>query len=395
MNGLLKEISLLSRADTDCAKWDGLSDTFGQEDLLPLWVADMDFKVAPCIREALHKAVDQGAFGYYQLPDRFLDSVIRWEETRHGTPLRREWLRTTPGVVTGLYHLVRAITQPGDGILVQPPVYYPFYRIIRQTGRTVVCNFLKEEKGVYTLDLADFEAKLRTGQVKVFLLCSPHNPVGRVWTRQELKAMLDLCRRYGVQVVADEIHHDIIMPGFAHIPAATLWEGEGKPITFFSASKTFNLAAMKNSILVLPEEAQREKFDRFEKELGTGLGSTLDYIAVTAAFEGGGPWLDTVLAEIWGNYRFMKQELEEIPGIVVSSLEGSYLMWIDLGAHVSRENIRSFIQDTCRIAPDYGHWFFPEECDDCHIRLNLAAPRETIRKAAEQLKTALTQALGR
>ena len=395
MDELLKEISLPSRANTDCAKWDGLSDTFGQEDLLPLWVADMDFKVAPCIREALHEAVDQGAFGYYQLPAHFLDSVIRWEEIRHGNTLRREWLRTTPGVVTGLYHLVRAITQPGDGIMVQPPVYYPFYRIIRQTGRTVVCNFLKEDKGVYTLDLEDFEEKLKSGQVKVFLLCSPHNPVGRVWTRQELKAMLDLCKAYGVQVVADEIHHDIIMPGYEHIPSATLWEGEGKPITFFSASKTFNLAAMKNSILVLPEEAQREKFDRFEKELGTGLGSTLDYIAVTAAFEGGAPWLDTVLAEIWGNYRFMKRELEGIPGVVVSPLEGSYLMWIDLGAHVSRENIRSFIQDICRIAPDYGHWFFPEECDDCHIRLNLAAPHETIRKAAEQLKTALTQALGR
>lgn len=394
MEELRKEISLLSRANTDCAKWDGLSFTFGQEDLLPLWVADMDFKVAPCIRQALHEAVDQGAFGYYQIPDRFYDSVLTWEQTRHDNLLQREWLRTTPGVVTGLYHLVRALTQPGDGVMVQPPVYYPFYRVVRQTGRTVICNHLKEDRGVYTLDLEDFKAKLRTGEVKVFLLCSPHNPVGRVWTRKELKSMLDICKEYGVQVVADEIHHDIIMPGHTHIPAASLWEGEGKPITFFSASKTFNLAAMKNSILVLPEEAQREKFDQFEKELGTGLGSTMDYIAVMAAFAGGAPWLDTVLDEIWGNYQFMKQELEEIPGVVVSPLEGSYLMWIDLGAHVSRENMQSFVQDTCRIAPDYGHWFFPEESDDCHIRLNLAAPRETIRKAAEQIKTALNHVLG-
>ena len=394
MDELLKEISLFSRANTDCAKWDGLQFTFGQEDLLPLWVADMDFKAAPCIREALHAAVDQGAFGYYQLPDRFYDSVLNWEMTRHSNPLQKEWIRTTPGVVTGLYHLIRAITQPGDGVMIQPPVYYPFYRVIRQTSRTVICNYLKEEKGVYTPDLADFEEKLKSGQVKVFLLCSPHNPVGRVWTREELKAMLELCKQYGVQVVADEIHHDIIMPGHTHIPAASLWEGEGKPITFFSASKTFNLAAMKNSILVLPEEAQREKFDQFEKELGTGLGSTLDYIAVMAAFEDGAPWLETVLEEIWKNYQFMKQELEAIPSIVVSPLEGSYLMWIDLSAHVSRDNIQSFVQDTCRIAPDYGHWFFPEESNDCHIRLNLAAPHETIRKAAEQIKTALTRVLG-
>ena len=325
MDELLKEISLSSRANTDCAKWDGLQFTFGQEDLLPLWVADMDFKAAPCIRQALHEAVDQGAFGYYQIPDRFYDSVLSWELTRHSNPLQKEWIRTTPGVVTGLYHLIRAITQPGDGVMIQPPVYYPFYRVIRQTSRTVICNYLKEEKGVYTLDLADFEEKLKSGQVKVFLLCSPHNPVGRVWTREELKAMLELCKQYGVQVVADEIHHDIIMPGHTHIPAASLWEGEGKPITFFSASKTFNLAAMKNSILVLPEEAQREKFDQFEKELGTGLGSTLDYIAVMAAFEGGAPWLEIVLEEIWKNYQFMKQELEAIPGIGKAKAKALFL----------------------------------------------------------------------
>lgn len=391
----LQEISLSSRKGTDCAKWDGLTLTFGQDDLLPLWVADMDFKTPQCVREALHQAADQGVFGYYQIPDRFYDSVLAWEQTRHDNHLKREWLRTTPGVVTGLYHLLHALTQPGDAVLVQTPVYYPFYRVIRQTGRKAVYNPLLEQEGVYTIDLADFEKKLIEEEVKVFLLCSPHNPVGRVWTREELEGMLACCRRHRVQVVADEIHHDLIMPGHTHIPAHSLWEGEGTPITFFSASKTFNLAGMKNSILVLPEQNQREKYDAFETSLGTGLGSTLDYLAVAAAFSGGGPWLDTVLDEIWGNYQWMKERLAPFAGVTVSPLEGTYLMWVGLGDTVARKDLHDFIQKQCRIAPDYGHWFFPENeaSNDTHIRLNLAAPRATIQKAADQLVCAL-QAIG-
>ncbi len=388
---LLQEISLLDRSHTDCAKWDGLDFTFHQEGLLPLWVADMDFKAPPCVRDALHQAVDQGIFGYYQLPDRFYASVLAWEKTRHDNILEKDWIRTTSGVVAGLFHVVQALTQPGDAIMVQTPVYYPFYRVINHTGRKGVYQPLVEDHGRYTVDLADFERRLTEEQVKVFLLCSPHNPVGRVWTRAELKGMLDCCRKHGVQVVADEIHHDLIMPGHTHIPALRLWEGENRPITFFSASKTFNLAGMKNSVLVLPEQHQREAFDALEKSLGTGAGSTLDYLAVMAAFEGGLPWLETVLEEIWGNYQLMKEALAPIDGVTVTPLEGTYLMWVDLGGRVSRQDLHTFVQDRCGIAPDYGHWFFPEneDSDDTHIRLNLAAPRQTIRRAADQLVKAL------
>lgn len=393
----MDEIGLLSRRNTDCAKWDSLGETFGREDLLPLWVADMDFKSPQCVRQALHRAVDQGVFGYYQIPDRYYESILRWERERHNNPLQREWLRTTSGVVSGLFHLVGALTNPGDAIMVQTPVYYPFYRIIRHTGRQAVYQPLVMEQGRYTVDLADFERKLAENDVKIFLLCSPHNPVGRVWSREELTGMLDCCRRHGVQVVADEIHHDIILPGHTHIPALSLWEGERKPITFFSASKTFNLAGMKNSILVIPQKEQREKFDAFEKELGTGPGSTLDYVAVTAAFEEGAPWLETVLAEIQGNERLMREALAPFDGITVSPLEGTYLLWVDLGGMVSREGLHTFVQDQCGIAPDYGHWFFPENeaSPDTHIRLNLAAPRATIRRAADQITAALQRIRGR
>ena len=394
---LMQEIRLFSRKDTDCAKWDSLRETFNQEDLLPMWVADMDFKAPQCVRQALHQAVDQGVFGYYQVPDRYYDSILTWEKLRHNNHLEKEWIRNTPGVVAGLFHLVRALTQPGDAVMVQTPVYYPFYRVINHTGRKPVYQPLIQEKGTYTIDLADFEQKIIHNDVKIFLLCSPHNPVGRVWRKEELEGMLNCCRRHGVQVVADEIHHDLIMPGHAHIPAASLWEGENKPITFFSASKTFNLAGMKNSILVIPQEEQREKFDAFEKKLGTGLGSTLDFVAVTAAFEEGSPWLDAVLAEIQGNYQLMRDALSQFEGVTVSPLEGTYLMWMDLGGMVSRQDLHDFVQNKCAIAPDYGHWFFPENelSDDTHIRLNLAAPRRTIQRAADQITAALKDVQGK
>lgn len=390
---LLQEISLLSRKNTDCVKWDALPENFGQEDLLPLWVADMDFKTPQCVRQALRQAVDQGVFGYYRIPDRYYDSILSWEKTRHGTQLERSWLRTTSGVVSGLFHLIRALTQPGDGVLLQTPVYYPFFRVVRHTGRRLVCSPLREENGVYTVDLEAFDRTLRDNDVKVFLLCSPHNPVGRVWTRKELAGMLDCCRRHHVQVVADEIHHDLIMPGHTHLSASSLWEGEDKPITFFSASKTFNLAGMKNSVLVIPQKKLRDQFDQFEKELGTGPGSTLDYVAVAAAFSEGGPWLDAVLEEIQGNYQLMKDTLSRFPGVTVSPLEGTYLMWVDLKGVASQEQLRAFVQEKCRIAPDYGHWFYPEKNEDVHIRLNLAAPRQTIQQAARQLEQALEDVL--
>lgn len=205
--------------------------------------------------------------------------------------------------------------------------------------------------------------------------------------------MLDCCRRHHVQVVADEIHHDLIMPGHTHLSASSLWEGEDKPITFFSASKTFNLAGMKNSVLVIPQKKLRDQFDQFEKELGTGPGSTLDYVAVAAAFSEGGPWLDAVLEEIQGNYQLMKDTLSRFPGVTVSPLEGTYLMWVDLKGVVSQEQLRAFVQEKCRIAPDYGHWFYPEKNEDVHIRLNLAAPRQTIQQAARQLEQALEDVL--
>lgn len=395
MDHVLQEAALPDRSGTDSLKWDALAGTFGREDLLPLWVADMDFKTPPCVREALHQAVDQGAFGYYKVPQRFYDSILTWEETRHGVRWEQDWIRTTNGVVSGLFHLVQAVTEPGAGILLLTPVYYPFYSIIEKTGRRTVCCPLREERGIYTVDMAAFEETIRKEKPDFFLLCSPHNPVGRVWTREELTAMLDCCRRHRVRVIADEIHHDLILPGHTHVSAASLWEGEGKPITFFSASKTFNLAGMKNSILMLPDAGLRRRFDDFEAALGGGGCSTLDYVAVTAAFEGGEAWLEALIEQIKENEALLREALAPYP-VTVSPLEGTYLLWLDLGEVISREALRPFILDTCQIAPDFGSWFYPKDGETgAHIRLNLAAPRETILEAARRLVQGIRNAPGR
>ena len=396
MDNILRETALPDRGGTDSLKWDALAETFGREDLLPLWVADMDFKTPLCVREALHRAVDHGAFGYYKTPRRFHDSILAWEETRHGTRWERDWIRTTNGVVSGLFHLVQAVTEPGDGILLLTPVYYPFFKVIRGTGRRPVFCPLREEAGFYTVDMDEFEKTIRAESPAFFLLCSPHNPVGRVWTRDELAAMTDCCCRYGVQMISDEIHHDLILPGHTHLSAAALWEGQGKPITFFSASKTFNLAGMKSSVLMIPDEGMRKRFDDFEAALGGGGCSTLDYVAVTAAFEGGGPWLDALLKEIEGNFRLMQEALSPFEGAVVSPLEGTYLLWVDLGGVTKPDRLKDLIEETCRIAPDYGHWFYPGGKDTgAHIRLNLAAPRQTIETAARRLVHGIRNAPGR
>ena len=279
-----------SRVGMESAKWDAIGPNPAQG-VVPLSVADMELLSPPEIIEELKSTAEFGMWGYTWWGQRYADAVKHWLSTRHGWDIQKDWIIQTNGVVQTLYASVRAFTQPGDQVILFPPVYYPFYRVIRNTGRRAVYHPLTERNGIYTVDLEQFEQTIVAQRPKLFLLCSPHNPVGRVWREEELRGMLACCQRHQVQVVSDEIHHDILMPGHRHCSATRLWQGEGKPITFFSSSKTFNLAGMKNSILVLPEEAQREQFDAFQRKLGISEGSTLDYVAVTAAFLGGKEWL--------------------------------------------------------------------------------------------------------
>lgn len=385
----MSQVIYKDRLGTDCNKWDGCEEKFGDENLLPLWVADMDFEAPSCVKQALKEYVDFGVFGYYQIPNRYYEAFINWEKTYHDYDVKKEWIRFAPGVVPAFNWLIHILTNERDGVLITPPVYYPFKDAVVNNNRTLVESPLMRLEDHYELDYEDFERKIKEQNVKLFIFCTPHNPVGRVWKRDEIVKALDICKKYGVYVIADEIHQDIIMDGYQKVTAAATGNYDEIMVTLTAATKTFNLAGCQNSIVVIPNESLRKRYDDYLTRLRITGGNAFGYIAVQSAYEGGRKWLDEVLNIIEENYHLMKSILEEkLPKVWIPKLEGTYLMWIDLGAYVSADEIESVIQKDCGLAVDYGSWFGGESYGT-FIRVNLATREENIRLAAEKIVEAL------
>ena len=385
----MSQVIYKDRLGTDCNKWDGCEEKFGDEHLLPLWVADMDFEAPSCVKQALKEYVDFGVFGYYQIPNRYYEAFINWEKTYHDYDVKKEWIRFAPGVVPAFNWLIHILTNEQDGVLITPPVYYPFKDAVVNNNRTLVESPLMRLEDHYELDYEDFERKIKEQNVKLFIFCTPHNPVGRVWKKEEIVKVLDICKKYGVYVIADEIHQDIIMDGYQKVTAAATGNYDEIMVTLTAATKTFNLAGCQNSIVVIPNESLRKRYDDYLTRLRITGGNAFGYIAVQSAYEGGRAWLDEVLNIIEENYQLMKSILEEkLPKVWIPKLEGTYLMWIDLGAYVSADEIESVIQKACGLAVDYGSWF-GGEAYGTFIRVNLATREENIRLAAEKIVEAL------
>lgn len=385
----MSQVIYKDRLGTDCNKWDGCEEKFGDENLLPLWVADMDFEAPSCVKQALKKYVDFGVFGYYQIPNRYYEAFINWEKTYHDYDVKKEWIRFAPGVVPAFNWLIHILTNERDGVLITPPVYYPFKDAVVNNNRTLVESPLMRLEDHYELDYEDFERKIKEQNVKLFIFCTPHNPVGRVWKKEEIVKVLDICKKYGVYVIADEIHQDIIMDGYQKVTAAATGNYDEIMVTLTAATKTFNLAGCQNSIVVIPNESLRKRYDDYLTRLRITGGNAFGYIAVQSAYDGGRKWLDEVLNIIEENYHLMKSILEEkLPKVWIPKLEGTYLMWIDLGAYVSADEIESVIQKDCGLAVDYGSWFGGESYGT-FIRVNLATREENIRLAAEKIVEAL------
>lgn len=381
----MSQVIYKDRFGTDCNKWDGCEEKFGDEHLLPLWVADMDFEAPSCVKQALKEYVDFGVFGYYQIPNRYYEAFINWEKTYHDYDVKKEWIRFAPGVVPAFNWLIHILTNEQDGVLITPPVYYPFKDAVVNNNRTLIESPLMRLEDHYELDYEDFERKIKEQNVKLFIFCTPHNPVGRVWKKEEIVKVLDICKKYGVYVIADEIHQDIIMDGYQKVTAAATGNYDEIMVTLTAATKTFNLAGCQNSIVVIPNESLRKRYDDYLTRLRITGGNAFGYIAVQSAYEGGRKWLDEVLNIIEENYHLMKSILEEkLPKVWISKLEGTYLMWIDLGAYVSADEIESVIQKDCGLAVDYGSWF-GGEAYGTFIRVNLATREENIRLAAEKI----------
>ncbi len=381
----MEEIKYVDRVGTDCSKWDSMDARFGDNDLMALWVADMDFMAAECVRKAAREYADFGIYGYYKVPDAYYQNFIDWEEKYHHCHIEKQWLRFSPGVVSPINWYVNMKTKPGDGIIVLTPVYYPFLDAIRDNGRQLIsCDLVRKDK-VYHIDYADFEKKIVDNKVKLFILSSPHNPVGRVWKKEELEQLLAICRKHQVFVVADEIHHDLIMPGYEHTEILNIPGYTDMLVVLTAGSKTFNLAGCKNSFVILPDEKLRQEYDDFLAALRIRGGNAFGYVAVAAAFGGGRPWLEGVIDIIHKNAQYVEETLaEKLPEAVVSPLEGTYLQWVDLGAYIKPNETQELIQNKCRLAVDYGEWFGGERFGS-FIRLNLATSPENIKEAVSRI----------
>lgn len=377
-------VTYVDRRNTDCSKWDAQSENFGEEGLHAMWVADMDFQVPACVTDALSAYVKEGVFGYYTAPDSYYNAFINWEK-EHGYTVKREWIRFSPGVVSGFNWIVQMMTKPKDPVIVLTPVYYPFLYAVTNNDRTLITSDLINDHGVYSIDFEDFEQKIIDNHVKLFIFCSPHNPVGRVWKKEELDKLVAICKKHHVFIISDEIHHDLLAPGQKHIPIASIADYDDSLITVTAPSKTFNLAGCQNSIIIIPDEKLREKWDAFTTSIRVTSGNTFGYIAARAAYTGGRPWLNEVNEIVHNNYLYVKETFErELPKLVISPLEGTYLLWIDFGAYLSFDEMKDFMQKKCRLAFDYGDWFGGERFGT-HIRMNLATSRENVETAVQAI----------
>lgn len=377
------------RKNTNSKKWDGCRERFGKEELLPLWIADMDFEAPECVKKALREYVDFGIFGYCVPPQEYYDAFINWEKAYHNYQVEQEWIRFAPGVVPAFNWLLHILTKKGDGVIILTPVYYPFRDAIANNGRKLVKSPLKRTEKTYEIDYEDFEEKITENDVKACIFCSPHNPAGRVWTADELIKVLDICKKHGVYLLSDEIHQDLIMNGYTQIAAGTLGNYRDILITLTAATKTFNLAACQNAILVIQDERLRRLYDEYLVQLRITGGNAFGYIAVQSAYEGGREWLKEVLEIIEENYWYMKRKLEEsLPEVWIPELQGTYLMWIDLKKYIAPHEIEHVMQEECGLAVDYGTWFGGDEYDGC-LRINLATKPENIKLATDRIVQAL------
>ena len=379
---------VIDRAGTESSKWDPevLRKRFGAEDMLSYWVADMDFEVAPAIKRAVVERAAHGIYGY-TTPADFNAQFCRWVARRHGWHVESEWVLNTPGVVTALHACVQAFTQPGDAVIIQRPVYYPFTFAVERNGRRVSSNSLIETERGWRIDFDDLERRAADPKATMLILCSPHNPVARVWTPEELRRLMGICLANDVLVVADEIHNDLVMPGYTHHVLAALDEAYADHVvTCMAPSKTFNLAGMQTSDVVVPDEGLRRRLQGVLDRLNVGeQPNPFAAVAVRAAYDEGAEWLDELVRYLAGNVSFVHEWCARNLGCArLGAHEGTYLMWMDLRElGLSDEELRRRVWRGARVALDAGSWFGRE--GEGFMRMNVACPRAVLQDGLERL----------
>jgi cystathionine beta-lyase len=376
------------RENTDCYQYDLRKKYFGTDDIIPMWVADMDFKSPEFITAAMEKRLSHGIYGYTFRSNSFYESVIKWLKTRHGWKIKKEWIEFSPGIVPALNLAVLAFTRPGDKVIVQPPVYFPFFSAIKNHGRVIVENKLKLRGGRYYMDYRDLESKI-DGRVKMMILCSPHNPTGNVWTREELVKLGDICLNNNILMLSDEIHSDLVLRGHRHIPTASLGKNIARnTITFIAPSKTFNLAGLSTSVVISSNMKLLRRFSEIMDHVHVGSGNIFGNIATEAAYNFGHEWLMQLMDYLQGNIDFVINYLSRnIPLIKPVIPEATYLLWLDcrkLG--MDRRQLKKFFIEKAKLGLSDGPVF--GKGGSGFQRMNIGCPREKIKMALHRLNKA-------
>lgn len=376
---------LIGRRNTNSVKWD-----LGAEDVIPMWVADMDFEVLDVITNEIMKRAKHPIYGYTTPDDEYYNSIIKWWKERYNYCINKEWINYSPGVVPAVNMLIRAFTNPGDRVLLQTPVYHPFYEAVKNNGCELIENPLRLIDNKYYMNFEDLEQKLKEFSVKVMVLCSPHNPIGRVWTREELHKLGELCLKYGVIVISDEIHCDLVYKEYNHIPFPSINDEFASICALCTApSKTFNIAGLQVSSIIIPNEVLRKKFSHVLDSDGLMGPNIFGIIALKAAYNNGEEWLNQLIDYVKGNLEYLIDFIKEnIPQIKVIKPEGTYLVWLDCREFkMSPKELHEFFLKKAKVWFDEGYIF--GNCGEGFERVNIACPRSILQEGLNRICNAI------
>lgn len=376
---------IVSREGTNSLKYDARKKFFGNSEVLPLWVADMDFKTPDFIVEAIKKRIDHEIFGYSFRPDSYYQAIIDWMKRRHNWEIRKEWISFSPGVVAGLAIAIQTFSKPGEGVVVQPPVYFPFFDCVKGTKRKMIENPLKIVNGRYTFDFEDLKSKI-TENTKLLLLCNPQNPGGMVFTKAELSELSEICLENNIMIISDEIHSDLIFKGHKHIPLASISDEVAQNcMVAMAPSKTFNVAGFSSSTVIIPNKT---KLARYERVAGVGhlqMGNIFGTIAMEAAYTFGDEWLEQMLAYLWDNYLLLEEFIaNNLPKVKVMKPEATYLIWLDFREYgMKNDALMKFTIENAKLALNDGGRFGTG--GDGWLRINIGCPRSILEEALGRL----------
>lgn len=381
------------RKGTRSVKWDLVKQMYEDEEVLPMWVADMDFQTPQAVVNTLKNRAEHGIFGYTWPDDEVKGYIKDWLAKRHQWSIQSPWITYSPGVIPSLHMIIQSLTDIADHVLIQTPVYPPFYSVVRNHGRHIVKNPLQYENGTYSIDFDDFEQKIKDHNVQLFILCNPHNPVGRVWTKDELTKMKDICIKHDVLIVSDEIHADLIYKDNKHIPIASLSdEAANQTITCLSPTKTFNLAGLQASYVVTPDADKRKRLDKQFQSQGMMMLNTMGLLAMEAAYKDGEEWLEELLNTLEYNRNYVEERFHnETDHIKVIRAEGTYLLWLDCrGLGMEHENLKTFMKEHAKVGLNDGASFGEE--GEGFMRINIAAPFSIVEEGVSRIIKAVQSA---